>query len=94
MTEPAAGSDVNGIKTKAEKKGDEWVINGQKMWITNGGTFSIIHSFIVAKKKHSLCDRLKALLIGTLFLQEPTQIQKLQQVKHSLALLSMLIHQV
>merc|ERR1719334_2805414 len=26
-----------GIKTKAEKKGDEWVINGQKMWITNGG---------------------------------------------------------
>ena len=25
-----------GIKTKAEKKGEEWVINGQKMWITNG----------------------------------------------------------
>lgn len=28
---------MNGVKTKAEKKGDEWVINGQKMWITNGG---------------------------------------------------------
>ena len=37
VTEPSAGSDVAGIKTKAEKKGDEWVINGQKMWITNGG---------------------------------------------------------
>lgn len=37
MTEPGAGSDVNGVKTRAEKKGDEWVINGQKMWITNGG---------------------------------------------------------
>lgn len=37
MTEPSAGSDVAGIKTKAEKKGDEYVINGQKMWITNGG---------------------------------------------------------
>ena len=37
VTEPGAGSDVSGIKTKAEKKGDEWVINGQKMWITNGG---------------------------------------------------------
>merc|ERR1712117_34016 len=37
VTEPGAGSDVAGIKTKAEKKGDEWVINGQKMWITNGG---------------------------------------------------------
>jgi len=37
VTEPGAGSDVSGLKTKAEKKGDEWVINGSKMWITNGG---------------------------------------------------------
>ncbi len=37
MTEPGAGSDVAGIKTKAEKKGDEYVINGSKMWITNAG---------------------------------------------------------
>ncbi|XP_060686012.1 medium-chain specific acyl-CoA dehydrogenase, mitochondrial [Hemiscyllium ocellatum] len=37
VTEPGAGSDVAGIKTRAEKKGDEYVINGQKMWITNGG---------------------------------------------------------
>lgn len=37
VTEPVAGSDVAGIKTRAEKKGDEYVINGQKMWITNGG---------------------------------------------------------
>lgn len=37
VTEPGAGSDVAGIKTKAVKKGDEYVINGQKMWITNGG---------------------------------------------------------
>lgn len=37
VTEPGAGSDVNGIKTRAVKKGDEWILNGQKMWITNGG---------------------------------------------------------
>lgn len=37
MTEPSAGSDVNGVKTKAVKKGDEYILNGQKMWITNGG---------------------------------------------------------
>ncbi|KPP58733.1 Acyl-Coenzyme A dehydrogenase, C-4 to C-12 straight chain-like, partial [Scleropages formosus] len=37
VTEPGAGSDVAGIKTRAEKKGDEYVVNGQKMWITNGG---------------------------------------------------------
>jgi acyl-CoA dehydrogenase len=37
VTEPGAGSDVAGLRTKAEKKGDEWIINGSKMWITNGG---------------------------------------------------------
>ncbi|RNF19625.1 putative acyl-CoA dehydrogenase [Trypanosoma conorhini] len=37
VTEPVAGSDVAGIKTFAKKKGDAYVVNGQKMWITNGG---------------------------------------------------------
>ncbi|XP_055376315.1 medium-chain specific acyl-CoA dehydrogenase, mitochondrial [Condylostylus longicornis] len=37
VTEPGAGSDVNGVKTRAVKKGDEYILNGQKMWITNGG---------------------------------------------------------
>ncbi|KAJ3214803.1 hypothetical protein HDU67_001189 [Dinochytrium kinnereticum] len=37
VTEPIAGSDVAGIQTKATKKGDSWVLNGNKMWITNGG---------------------------------------------------------
>lgn len=37
VTEPGAGSDVSGIKTSAVKKGDEYILNGQKMWITNGG---------------------------------------------------------
>ncbi|ODN88111.1 acyl-CoA dehydrogenase [Cryptococcus wingfieldii CBS 7118] len=32
VTEPGAGSDVAGIKTKAEKKGDKWILNGSKMW--------------------------------------------------------------
>lgn len=37
VTEPGAGSDVASITTKAEKKGDKWILNGNKMWITNGG---------------------------------------------------------
>ena len=37
MSEPNAGSDVMGMKTRAVKRGDRWVLNGAKMWITNGG---------------------------------------------------------
>ncbi|WP_430505799.1 acyl-CoA dehydrogenase family protein [Haloparvum sp. PAK95] len=36
ISEPQAGSDVTAVETRAEKDGDEWVINGNKMWITNG----------------------------------------------------------
>jgi alkylation response protein AidB-like acyl-CoA dehydrogenase len=36
MTEPHAGSDVQAIRTRARRDGDEWVIDGQKMWVTNG----------------------------------------------------------
>jgi len=36
MTEPSAGSDVQNIKTRADRDGDHWVISGQKVFITNG----------------------------------------------------------
>ncbi|MBL8664511.1 MAG: isovaleryl-CoA dehydrogenase [Candidatus Odyssella sp.] len=36
MSEPGAGSDVVSMKTRADKRGDRYVINGNKMWITNG----------------------------------------------------------
>jgi isovaleryl-CoA dehydrogenase len=36
MSEPGAGSDVVGMKLRAEKKGDRYILNGNKMWITNG----------------------------------------------------------
>jgi acyl-CoA dehydrogenase len=35
VTEPDAGSDVQGVRTTAKKVGDEYIINGNKMWITN-----------------------------------------------------------
>jgi citronellyl-CoA dehydrogenase len=38
VTEPGAGSDVAGIKTRAVRDGDEWVINGSKIYITNAAT--------------------------------------------------------
>jgi isovaleryl-CoA dehydrogenase len=36
MSEPGAGSDVVGMRTRADKRGDRYVLNGSKMWITNG----------------------------------------------------------
>ncbi|MGH9392352.1 MAG: acyl-CoA dehydrogenase family protein, partial [Vicinamibacteria bacterium] len=37
VTEPGAGSDVQGIQTMATRHGNDYVLNGSKMWITNGG---------------------------------------------------------
>jgi acyl-CoA dehydrogenase family member 9 len=37
LTEPGSGSDAASIKTTAVKDGDDWVLNGSKIWITNGG---------------------------------------------------------
>jgi len=42
MSEAGAGSDVVGMKTRAEKKGDRYVLNGAKMWITNGPDAEIL----------------------------------------------------
>jgi alkylation response protein AidB-like acyl-CoA dehydrogenase len=37
LTEPGSGSDAASIKTTAVKDGDDWILNGSKIWITNGG---------------------------------------------------------
>ena len=44
MSEPGMGSDVAAIKTKAVRQGesDEWIIDGQKMWLTNGGSSNLV----------------------------------------------------
>jgi alkylation response protein AidB-like acyl-CoA dehydrogenase len=42
MSEPDLGSDVAAIKTRAKKDGDEYIIDGAKMWLTNGGSSNLI----------------------------------------------------
>jgi alkylation response protein AidB-like acyl-CoA dehydrogenase len=42
MSEPGLGSDVSAIRTKAVRDGDAYVINGQKMWLTNGGSSNLV----------------------------------------------------
>src|SRR6185436_7961204 len=50
-SEPDAGSDVAGMRTRVEKKGDEYVLNGQKRWITNGGVASFCTTFATLDPK-------------------------------------------
>ncbi len=54
ITEPNHGSNVAGIETRAEDKGDHWLVNGNKLWITNGvhGNFGVL----VARTFSARCD--------------------------------------
>jgi len=45
LTEVLAGSDSFNLRTRAVREGDEWVINGEKMWITNGGIADVVSLF-------------------------------------------------
>ena len=42
MSEPGCGSDVSAITSKAVRDGDDYVLNGQKMWLTNGGSSTLV----------------------------------------------------
>ena len=54
MSEPSAGSDVVSMKLKAEKKGDEFLLNGTKMWITNAPN---ANTFVVYAKTNDESDK-------------------------------------
>ncbi len=54
LTEPNTGSNIAGIQTRAELVGDEWVINGRKLWITNGYNADV--AMIVARTFSPNCD--------------------------------------
>ena len=66
VTEPDAGSDVTMVKTRAEKKGDKYIINGSKMFITNG---CIAHYLLVyavtAPDERDVHKRCSVILVET-----------------------------
>lgn len=48
LSESGSGSDAFGLATRAEKRGDRWVLNGQKLWVTNGAEAGVFVVFVNA----------------------------------------------
>jgi alkylation response protein AidB-like acyl-CoA dehydrogenase len=46
MSEPGCGSDVAAIRTRAVRDADDWIVNGQKMWLTNGARASVVMTLV------------------------------------------------
>jgi isovaleryl-CoA dehydrogenase len=65
MSEPGAGSDVVSMTLKAERRGDRYLLNGSKMWVTNGSHAGVITLFATV-------DRARGHKGVTAFLVEPT----------------------
>ncbi|XP_028663926.2 long-chain specific acyl-CoA dehydrogenase, mitochondrial [Erpetoichthys calabaricus] len=53
MTEPGAGSDLQGVRTHAKKDGDDWILNGSKVFITNGWLSDVVIVVAVTDSKAS-----------------------------------------
>ena len=67
LTEPDSGSDPANMRTNAKRDGDDWILNGNKMWITNGGIADVaivwaqtdegVRGFLVPKKTKGFTTR-------------------------------------
>ncbi|MFX1417209.1 MAG: acyl-CoA dehydrogenase family protein, partial [Promethearchaeota archaeon] len=65
ITEPDVGSDTAGMKTRAEKDGDEWVLNGEKRFITNGSTSDYMCAFAITDPNVRSKDGMSAFIVDT-----------------------------
>ncbi|MCA8915581.1 MAG: acyl-CoA dehydrogenase family protein [Planctomycetes bacterium] len=63
LTEPGAGSDPAGMRTTAEKKGDKWVLNGTKLYITNGAVAEFLIVWAVTGRKPDGKPQISAFLV-------------------------------
>ncbi len=68
MSEPGCGSDVSAITSKAVRDGDDWVLDGQKMWLTNGGSSTLVAVLVRtdegAPEGASVYKKMSTFLIG------------------------------
>jgi alkylation response protein AidB-like acyl-CoA dehydrogenase len=65
LTEPNAGSDNAAMESRAERDGDEWVINGQKRWITNSPKADVVSIFAKTGPEEDRYHNISAFLVPT-----------------------------
>ncbi len=65
ITEPEVGSDTAGMKTTAEKDGDEWILNGEKRFITNGSQADFMCAFAITDPSVKSKDGMSAFIVDT-----------------------------
>lgn len=63
LSEPGAGSDATNLSTKAEKKGNKWILNGLKHYITNGPIADVITVFAITDKEKGAKGGITAFLV-------------------------------
>jgi len=78
LTEPDAGTDLQGIRTRADKQGDDYVINGSKMWITNSKMGNILAVLVKTDTKTEPAHKgMSLMLVQKEAGYKPTKIDKL-----------------
>jgi len=65
ITEPDVGSDTASMKTQAVKDGDDWIINGEKRFITNGSQADYMCTFVITDPNVKSKDGMSALIVDT-----------------------------
>ncbi len=78
LTEPDAGTDLQGIRTRADKDGDDYVINGSKMWITNSQKGNILAVLVKTDPKAEPAHKgMSLILVPREAGYEPSKLNKL-----------------
>ncbi len=67
LSEPGAGSDATNLSTQAEKKGDKWILNGMKHYITNGPIADVVTVFALTDREKGAKGGITAFLVEKIF---------------------------
>jgi len=71
MSEPGCGSDVAAIRSKAVRDGADWILNGQKMWLTNGASSTLV-AVLVRTDEDTAADASVYKRMSTFLIEKPT----------------------